>query len=58
MGATWTLPRIVGPALAADLLFTGRILDGAEAERIGLVNRAVDEGAALTEAVEMAWAKP
>ena len=27
MGATWTLPRIVGPALAADLLFTGRILD-------------------------------
>jgi enoyl-CoA hydratase len=41
MGATWTLPRLVGPAVAADLLFTGRILDGAEAEQIGLVNRAV-----------------
>jgi len=54
MGATWTLPRIVGPAHAAELLFTGRILDGAEAERIGLVNRAVDRDAVLPEALEMA----
>ncbi len=56
MGATWTLPRIVGPAHAAELLFTGRILDGAEAERIGLVNRAVDGEAVLPEALEMARA--
>lgn len=41
MGATWTLPRLVGPAHAADLLLTGRTVDGVEAERIGLVNRAV-----------------
>jgi enoyl-CoA hydratase len=41
MGASWTLPRLVGPALAAELLFTGRLLGGEEAERIGLVNRAV-----------------
>jgi enoyl-CoA hydratase len=54
MGATWTLPRIVGPAHAADLLFTGRILDGAEAERIGLVNRAVDAEAVVPVALEMA----
>jgi enoyl-CoA hydratase/carnithine racemase len=54
MGATWTLPRIVGPARAAELLFMGRILDGAEAERIGLVNRAVDAEAVLPEALEMA----
>jgi len=54
MGATWTLPRIVGPAHAADLLFTGRILDGAEAERIGLANRAVDAEAVVTVALEMA----
>ena len=56
MGATWNLPRIVGPAHAAELLFTGRILDGAEAERIGLVNRAVDLEAVLPEALEMARA--
>jgi enoyl-CoA hydratase/carnithine racemase len=56
MGATWNLPRIVGPAHAAELLFTGRILDGAEAERIGLVNRAVDVEAVLPEAMEMARA--
>jgi enoyl-CoA hydratase len=54
MGATWTLPRIVGSAHAAELLFTGRILDGAEAERIGLVNRAVAAEAVLPEALELA----
>lgn len=41
MGATWTLPRLVGPARAAELLFSSRLLDGAEAARIGLANRAV-----------------
>lgn len=41
MGSTWTLPRLVGPAHAADLLLTGRIVDGVEAERMGLVNRAL-----------------
>src|SRR5512134_2829533 len=62
MGASWTLPRLVGPARAAELLFTGRTLEGAEAERIGLVNRAVaaDEvrGAALDLAREIAAAAP
>ncbi|MEN8182649.1 MAG: enoyl-CoA hydratase/isomerase family protein [Myxococcota bacterium] len=41
MGATWMLPRLVGPARAAELLYTGRIVDGAGAERLGLVNEAV-----------------
>jgi enoyl-CoA hydratase len=41
MGATWTLPRLVGPAHAAELLYSSRILSGAEAAAIGLVNRAV-----------------
>ena len=41
MGATWTLPRLVGPARAAELLYSARLLDGDEAAAIGLVNRAV-----------------
>jgi enoyl-CoA hydratase len=54
MGATWTLPRLVGPAHAADLLLTGRILDGQEAERIGLVNRCVERDAVLEHATALA----
>ncbi|MCH2171643.1 enoyl-CoA hydratase/isomerase family protein [Myxococcota bacterium] len=42
MAATWTLPRLVGPARAAELLYTGRIIEAAEAEAMGLVNRAVE----------------
>jgi enoyl-CoA hydratase/carnithine racemase len=40
-GVSWLLGRIVGPAHALDLLFSSRKFDGTEAERIGLVNRAV-----------------
>ncbi len=54
MAATWTLPRLVGPAHAAELLYTGRILDGAEAERIGLVNRAVPRESLRDEALALA----
>lgn len=38
-GIGWTLPHLVGPAHALDLLVSGRKIDAAEAERIGLVNR-------------------
>ena len=54
MGATWTLPRLVGPAHAADLLYSGRMLDGVEAERIGMVNRAVPAEQVLEETHELA----
>jgi enoyl-CoA hydratase len=54
MGATWTLPRLVGPAHAADLLLTGRLLDGEEAARIGLANRAVERDQVLPEAMTLA----
>jgi len=54
MAATWMLPRIVGPAHAAELLYTGRILDGSEAERIGLVNRAVPRASLRDEALALA----
>lgn len=56
MGATWTLPRLVGPAHAADLLFTGRLLRGEEAARIGLVNAAVAPEDVLPEALALARA--
>jgi len=39
MGATWTLPRLVGPAVAAELLCSGRLVDAEEALAMGLVNR-------------------
>jgi enoyl-CoA hydratase/carnithine racemase len=38
-GMAWILPRLVGHAHALDLLFSARIIDAAEAARIGLVNR-------------------
>ena len=43
MAATWNLPRIVGPAAAADLLYSGRIIDGEEAVRMGVASRCADE---------------
>lgn len=39
MAATWTLPRLVGPAAAADLLYTGRLLGAEEALALGIANR-------------------
>lgn len=43
-GIAWQLPRLVGEANALDLLFTARKFDGAEAERLGLVNQALPGG--------------
>jgi enoyl-CoA hydratase/carnithine racemase len=40
-GMLWLLPRTVGPARAADLLFAAELVDGVRAEMIGLVSRAV-----------------
>jgi enoyl-CoA hydratase/carnithine racemase len=54
MGATWTLPRLVGPAHAADLLLTGRTIDGDEAARIGLVNRCTPRATVLEDALRLA----
>jgi enoyl-CoA hydratase len=39
MAATWNLPRLIGPAAAADLLFTGRLIDAEEALRLGVASR-------------------
>ena len=52
-GATTRLPRLVGPALAKELIFTGAKIRADRAYEIGLVNRVVDDGTELEVALEL-----
>ncbi len=54
LSSTWILPRLVGIARASDLLLTGRIISGAEAALLGLVNEAVPAERVLPRAREIA----
>jgi 2-(1,2-epoxy-1,2-dihydrophenyl)acetyl-CoA isomerase len=42
-GATWFLPRLVGPGRAAELVFSARMVDADEALRIGLYERVLPD---------------
>ena len=54
MGACALLPRIVGQGRASELLYTGRFLEGPEAERWGFYNRLVEPEQLLAEAQALA----
>jgi len=54
MGACNMLPRIIGAGRAAELLFTGRSMDGLEAERWGFYNRLCEPDALLADAQSLA----
>jgi len=54
MGACAILPRIIGHGRASELLFTGRFMDGVEAERWGFYNRLAEPDAVLAEATTLA----
>lgn len=52
-GGTVRLPRLIGLSRALDLILTGRTVLAQEAFQIGLINRIVDNGQSLNEAIQL-----
>ena len=57
-GGTQRLARLVGPSVAKELIFTARVIDGGEGQKMGLVNHSVEQNsagdAAYLRAIELA----
>ncbi len=54
LGGTYLLPRVVGPAKALELMFTGELFSADEALRLGVVHRVVEDGDLEKEARALA----
>ena len=54
LGASWLLPRLIGPSAAAEIGFTGRMVDAEEAEQLGLLNRLTGPEDLLDQTLAMA----
>ena len=54
VGVSWLLPRLIGASRAFELLLTGRVIDSAEADRIGLVSTVVADHELLQRAIAVA----
>lgn len=53
-GGSVRIPRLIGAARMADMMFTGRVLDAEAGERAGLAQYLVPQGTALDKALELA----
>jgi enoyl-CoA hydratase/carnithine racemase len=54
LGASWLLTRLIGPAAASEVCFTGRFVAADEALKLGLVNGVSEPGALMEDALGLA----
>jgi enoyl-CoA hydratase len=54
LGVSWLLPRLIGVARSNDILFTGRVIEAAEALSMGLISRVVPDEELLSMCLEVA----